>query len=222
LTIYERDSRGIDQRIEQFSLSRKHQLDGFERQMYVEDRVNNKSHNIRIKDNINLEETEALPDESIVQNSVTTRELYQLAGGTNGAAPTVAAYINELKKFNNKEDVKVDIIVDTLGDRNYHIEIAKLCDRQYGGRADCYGVLYTPFELEENTNYIDMLVNYRKYDLNITTSFAGLYCGHVKIYDAYNGREVYIPNSGFVGAAFSYTADQYEPWFPAAKLPLAA
>ena len=43
-----------------------------------------------------------------------------------------------------------------------------------------------------------------------------MYCGHVKIYDTYNGRFIWLAPSGFVAAAFSYTADQYEAWLPAA------
>lgn len=217
LSVHHRDSRGVQLKVDGvYTMSREHQRDGLERQMYVEARVNDKSHYIRIFDNLALNPTECLPQDSLEHNNTTARVLTQLAAGTAGDPPTVAQYLEVLASFNNKDDIKIDIVIDTLGDPNYQLAIAKLCDRDYGGRGDCYGVLYTPFALEDSNNYIEDLINYRKYTLNMTSSFVGLYTGHVKIMDGYNGRELWIPNSGFVAAAFAYTADQFEPWFPAA------
>lgn len=216
IAVYELDERGVKLKVDSYSVSRDHKKDGFEKQMYVEDKINGRSYYIRTRDNTYLDPQEALPSDSINHTSLTSRQIHQLSGGSKGSAVSVAHYINVLKTFNNKEDVKVDIIVDTLGDRNYQLEIAKLCDRELGGRGDCYGVAYVPFELEASNNYVNDMVNYRRYDLNVTTSFMGLYAGHVKIYDGYNGRDLWIPCSGFVAAAFSFTADQFEPWFPAA------
>ena len=216
VTVYERNVRNIDTILERYVLSREYKKDGFERQMYLEERVNDKSYYIRFKDNPYIGDTEALPNDSMAHNSLTSHLPHRLGGGTAGSTPSVASYITALKKFNNKEDVKVDIIIDSLSDVNYQLEIVKLCDRDFGGRADCYGVLYVPYEIESSNNYVNDIINYRKYDLNISSSFAGLYSGHVKIYDSYNGRQLWIPNAGFVAAAFSYTADQFEPWFPAA------
>lgn len=216
ITVYERSNRGIDSILERYTLSREFKKDGFERQMNLEERVNGKSYYIRFKDNPYIGPTEALPNDSLAHNNLTQHAPHNLAGGYAGSAPSVATYINALRTFNNKEDVKVDIIIDSLSDTNYQLEILKLCDRDFGGRADCYGILYVPFEIEASNNYVNDIINYRKYDLNISSSFGGLYSGHVKIYDVYNGRELWIPNAGFVAAAFSYTADQYEPWFPAA------
>jgi len=216
VTIYEEDSRSFKNIVEQYSLSRTYKTDGYGNQMFVEERVNSKSYYMRIRSNPYLEPEEALPTESYIHENVSVRTPMRMEGGYRGTTPSVAEYIQQLKTFNNKEDVKVDIIIDTLGDENYQLEIAKLCDRELGGRADCYGILYAPFELEQSNNYANDLVSYRKYSINLTSSFVGLYAGHVKIYDAYNGRELWIPCSGFVAAAFSFTADQFEPWFPAA------
>lgn len=218
VTVFERDSRGVQSKVDGvYQLSRNHQMDGMNRQMYVESRINDNSYYIRIYDNPALSPTECTVRDSLEHNNLVSRVMTQLSGGKAGTTPSVASYINALNMFNNKDDIKIDIVMDTLGDRTYQLEIAKLCDRQYGGRGDCYGILYTPFYLEQSNNYIEDLVTYRKYALNIFSSFVGLYTGHVQIYDGYNGRNLWIPNSGFVGAAFAYTADQFEPWFAAAK-----
>jgi hypothetical protein len=210
--------------VENFLVSRAHKLDGFGRQEYLEDRINDHSYYLRVMDNPYLEETDVLPltfasyipTETIAQNEVSAYTVFAMTGGSKGLAPSVADYVTQLEMFNNKEDIAIDIVIDSVGHQTYQNAIANLCDRNLGGRGDCYGVLYVPFSVEESTNYINDAINYRKYTLPLASSYVGLYFGHVKILDTYNNREIYIPPSGFVAAAFSFTADQYEPWFPAA------
>jgi len=214
--VYETDERNIDRIMERYTLSREFKTDGFERQMNLEERVNGRSYYIRFADNPDIGTTDAIPSDCYQHNSLVTTTPVSFGGGDAGTAPSVSDYINILKTFNNREEVKVDIVIDTLADEFYQLEIAKLCDRDFGGRGDCYGIVYVPYELETSNNFVVDMTNYRKYTLNLSTSFVGLYAGHVKIYDSYNGRPLWIPNVGFVAAAFSYTADQFEPWFPAA------
>jgi hypothetical protein len=203
---------------EEWHISRTEQQDGFGQQMYLEDRINGNSYFVRVLDNVNITESAVIPASSIANNALAfaTSALEYMDGGTDGAAVTVANYITALDLFNNKEDVSVNIVVDTLGDETFHVAVADFCDRDRGGRGDCYGVLHSPLALEQSTNYINEIVNFRKYDQNLNTSWCGLYCGHVKVYDTYNGKFIWLPPSGFVAAAFSYTADQYEAWLPAA------
>jgi len=146
VTVFERNERNVDFRMESYNLSREFKQDGYKRQMNLEERVNDKSYYIRFKDNPYIAATEALPNDSLLHNHVISAQPTQLASGDAGTAPSVATYINALKTFNNKEDVKVDIIIDTLSDRIYQLEIAKLADRELGGRGDCYGVLYVPYD----------------------------------------------------------------------------
>jgi len=203
---------------DQWVVSRESKLDGYNKQMFLEDRINGNSYYIRVADNPYLDETEAVPMSTLDHTALTfgpDSKVY-MSGGDNGVAPNVSEYINALNTFSNKEDIDINIAIDTVGHKSYHTAIADFCDRTRGGRGDCYGVLYTPFELEESTNYIKDLINYKKYTLNLNSSFCGLYTGHLLIQDTYNGRELWIPPSGFVAAAFSYTGDQYEAWFPAA------
>jgi len=216
ISVYETQRNGSIMKVASYVLSREHKVDGFNNQLYIEDRLNDKSNYIRVLDNVNLNETEAIPQDSLKHTTYSTNDIFTLSSGDDGFAPSVNSYINVLHTFNNPEDVKVDIIVDTLCDKNFQVEMLKLCDRDFGGRGDCYAVLSAPFDLLENNNYLNEIANYRKYELNVNSSFGGLYSSFVKIYDAYNGREVWIPESGFVAAAFSYTADQFSPWFPAA------
>ena len=205
---------------EQYILSADEKLDGYGKQLFMEYKVNGKSYFIRTLANpTTLFGSDALANDTLPHNSISynNNAMQFFTGGDNGYAVSVAEYIKALYTFQNKEDIDINIVIDTLGDKAYQLKIAEFSDRElYAGRGDCYGVLYTPFAVEEPTNYINSLLNYRKYELAFNSSFVGLYTGHLKIYDTYNGRERWIPPSGFVSAAFSYTADQYDAWWPAA------
>ena len=202
-----------------WTVSREEKVDGFNRQLYLEDKINDNSYYMRVFDN----PTTALLDTvgpvgtySHASVSAAATDLKYMTGGDDGDAVTPASYVVALNLFDNKEDINIDIITDTLGVAAYQVAIANISDRTRGGRGDCYGILYTPLALEASTNYVAQLLEYVKYSLNLNTSFCGLYCGHVKITDTYNGREIWIPPSGFVSAAFSYTADMFDPWWAAA------
>jgi hypothetical protein len=203
---------------EAWIVSREEKADGFNQALYLEERVNDNSYYVRVLDNDNIAETAALPASSLPHSTLAfaSSALDFMDGGDNGLAVTVASYITALDLYSNKEDINVSIVVDTLGDPTYQAAIANLTDRDRGGRGDCYGITYVPLSAEQSTNYATEIINYRNYTQNLNTSWCGLYVGHVKIYDTYNGRYIFLPPSGFVAAAFSYTADQYEPWFPAA------
>ena len=222
ITVWENrfvSGRWIEQKTgDTYFVSKEEKIDGYSIQMYMPDRINDKSNYLRVLDNLNVEASDAMPSVSMTHANylLTSDALDYMDGGDNGLALTPIDYVDDLMLFNNKEDVDIDIVIDTVGHPTYQTAIANLCDRERGGRGDCYGVLYTPKYLEESTNYIVDLIQYRKYSLNLNTSFCGLYTGHVLITDTYNGRKIFIPPSGFVAAAFSYTADQFEPWWAAA------
>lgn len=218
VTVFEDRENRTPVMVDNYTLSNEYKLDGFERQMFMEERVNDNSYYIRTQYNTYIDEIDDVyPSEMIPHNaSKNDYATVYFTDGDEGNAVTVDDYIKAIKEFDNKDDIKVHIFVDTLADPIYQNEIIKACDRDFGGRGDSYGVLYVPFDVEMNTNFINEAIKYRNYTLMTASSFAGLYFGHVQIRDFHNARNIWIPPTGFVAAAFSYTADQYEPWFPAA------
>ncbi len=194
--------------------------DGYGQALFMEDKINGLSYYIRVLANTLPElQTMACASASLEHASCVYDQssLIFLSGGGNGLAVNVGSFINALNTFSNKEDINVSLIMDTLGSVPYQVAIAQFSDRPlYRGRGDCYGIYHFPLHIEESTNYINNLINYRLYQLNINTSFAGLYAGWLKIYDTYNGRERWVPPTGYIAGAFSYTCDQFYPWYPAA------
>ena len=60
------------------------------------------------------------------------------------------------------------------------------------------------------------MVDYRKTDLNLNSSYSGLYTPHLKILDRFNNREIFVSPDGYVAGSISFSATNYEIWFPPA------
>src|SRR5699024_10635097 len=58
------------------------------------------------------------------------------------------------------------------------------------------------------------MVNYRKHDTNWDTSYAAMYAPHVKIYDRYNDRNLWVSPDGVATKAIFDTASNFEIWYP--------
>ena len=83
-------------------------------------------------------------------------------------------------------------------------------------RHDCVCMLSVPYDKEASANYLNDIVDYWMNILNLSSSFSALYTPHVKVYDKYNDRGLYVSPEGYAAAAVSFTAMNYEMWFPVA------
>lgn len=87
------------------------------------------------------------------------------------------------------------------------------------GRGDCLFVLDPPFGLRPQ-QVVDWHNGMLFSDLGqaINSSYGALYFPWLKIYDQYNGDELFIPPSGHVSSVFARTASVGEQWFAPAGL----
>lgn len=177
--------------------------DGFNRNIYIESVLESSSY-ISVVDNLAIAET-VLP---IAQPTT----LY-MDGGLNGTAVTDAEMIQSLSALENKDDVEFTLIMD--GDwTTPAFQIAM--DSLVSGRQDCVALLSTPYAAEASASYMSEINAYRSTDLNLNSSYSALYTPHVKIYDQYNGRNIYVAPDGYAAAAIAATASAYEIWYPPA------
>ena len=134
----------------------------------------------------------------------------KLTGGALGHAATTGECITALKLFGNKRRYPITLVMDAgWSIPAYQQAIIDLCE----SRGATLGILSTPIEVEQSSNYLEDLIAYRRKSLITSTSHAALYTPHVKIYDEGNDREIYVSPTGHVGAQISHTAENYEPWF---------
>lgn len=191
--------------VETFTCSRvEGTKDGHGINMYVETKLEGSEY-IRAFDNVIVSET------TLPQPQPTILYLY---GGNDGGAITDSNMMTAADSFANKQDKPVVVFIDsgwtTPAYQNY---IATIC----ANRQDSVAILSSPYANEASSSYLNEIVDYRKNVLNLgglTGSYAALYTPHVKIYDKYNDRDLYVAPDGYSAAAISYTAYNYEMWYP--------
>jgi Phage tail sheath C-terminal domain/Phage tail sheath protein subtilisin-like domain len=199
---------GVNVLAEKYTLSRKHQLDGFGRQQYLEDVVNGNSLYIRVYDN-------PLVADTVLPHVLTTQSL---VGGVAGGAISSGKVIAGWDLYTNKQDVQIDILINagfvSSADFTVQSKIKSICE----SRDDCFGILdapYTELAMFPTTK----LTTWRLTTQNFNSSYVALYSPWCNVYDSYNDQKnVPIPPSGFVAQVFSRRAQNTEAWFPPAGL----
>lgn len=187
---------------ESFLVSRDMRLDGFGRQMNVEEVVNNFSTLIRVRNNPwGAQKVKVLAEANEF-----------LDGATNGATlasgtpKTEAAVCAGWELYRDPEQLDVNILINggysSPAVQNRMTDIA-------ASRMDCIAVLDVPPTEQELTKALV----YRRDTLNLDSSYAALYSPDVKILDVYNDRALFVPPSGHVASAYAYTDEHAETWF---------
>ena len=207
LQVYKSDN--LNDPVETFTLSRTlGAKDGYGRTIYVEDVLDAET---------GQSEYISCVDNTAVADYVTPKDdldgLY-LASGDDGGAVTDGNMMTALLELQNPENNALTLMLDGGWATAAYQKtgIIALCE----ARKDCVGLLSTPYASEASANYLADLNTYRSTTLNANSSFAGLYTPHVRIYDRFNDRNVYVPPDGYVGAAITETASNQEIWFPPA------
>ena len=150
-------------------------------------------------------------DESVVPQDQLTA--LTLASGDDGLAVSDSHMIEAAQVFKNKDNLNVTILMDGgFASPAYHLELDSICQT----RLDCVAVLSVPFADEASANFMSDIIDYRSTDLNLNSNRSALYTPHVKVFDKFNDRNIFIAPDGFAGGAISFSAAEYEIWFPPA------
>ena len=195
--------------VEEWLCSRKSdKKDGYGKNIYINDVLNASSY-VRGLNNVAV-------DSSILPKDITTA--IKLGSGIDGSAVTDTEMIAALQKsFSNKSERSVTVLMDGGNATTaYHTALINLCDLSAGGRGDCVACLSVPYSDENAASYLTDVLAYRNTELNKSSSYAALYSPHVKIYDKFNDRELFVSPDGYAAAAISQTSSNYEMWYPPA------
>jgi len=107
--------------------------------------------------------------------------------------------------FDNKEELPVNILINPYENDVHKLEASKVCY----SRKDCI--------VASQVGTVDMtdpmkIINDEKYGYP-NPSYVALYSGYSKIYDKYNDREVYLPNSIWGASLMARVDNIAEPWY---------
>lgn len=188
--------------LESYPVTFSDKLDGFGRQMKIEDVVNAQSNLWSVVNNSAMAAT--LP---------TVKSVAKTAPGVgdSGSALTESDIIRGWNMFADTEQVYVRILINggyaTAAVQKNLVTIAEK-------RQDCIAFLDTPSNKQRAADAVD----YRNNVLNVNTNRAALFAQDLYIQDSYNGRQLFVPPSGHMAALAAKTAFIAAPWYPMAGL----
>lgn len=180
---------------ESWPVSRVRQLDGFGRQLFLEERINPVSPNIQVLNNA--------ADTQAVTNNWTTP--IQMAGGDNGTVPTLYDISAGYDLYADPESVDIRIMINGgYADPIVQRTMDNICQ----SRKDCIALLDVPSDAQD---YIGA-INYRNNILNLDSNYSALYTCDQLVVDNLNDITLYVPPSGFIARALARTDALYGPY----------
>lgn len=179
--------------------------DGYGNNIYIEDALE-ASNYIRAFDNVAL-------DDDILPKAYTSAYL-ALNGGSDGSAVTDSENIAALNLLSNVNAYTVQLILNG-GNTSavFQKAIEALCQTR---REETFGILTTPYTDEVSANYINDILDYRNIDLNLNTYTSALFTPHIKIYDRFTDKNIYVSPDGHIGGLMSQTIQNFGYHYPTA------
>jgi hypothetical protein len=171
-------------------------------QTQVEDRINPFSSYVQVVSNVAA--LVSIPDLGNVAKT-------PLGGGDSGATPTSSQIALAIAVFRDSQLYSINGIING-GIANPIMQFA--IDALAQGRGDTVGLLDTPSTRQEFQSAID----YRNIDLNLNSTYSALFNPDSLIPDNINGRQVYVPPSGWAAALCARTDRVANPAYSIAGL----
>jgi len=198
LVVYCKDDDAVYQKMETWTVSRKHKNDGYGNQMYLEEKINGFSSYIAVANNIGKADT-VLPKAQVTTLAFTY--------GSDGSAVSSSHVNTGWNLFANPDDIDVRILINGgYTDVAVQTKMKTIVE----DRKDCIAVLDIPSS--SLATPADM-ITWRNATQNFNSSYTALYGGWLKINDDYNGGIiVQVPTSGYMAAQMAYNDYIGEPW----------
>lgn len=131
-------------------------------------------------------------------SAMPTIEKVQMKGGDSGTAPTSYDVINAWNQFSNKQLYSVNLLING-GFSEVNVQKAMISLAE--SRGDCVALLDVPSASQRWQAAID----YRNLQLNANSNYASLFCPDVYESDTINGKDLFVPFSGWAAALCAYT-----------------
>ena len=200
--------------------------DADKRELFIEQAINGVSKNIYIKANKAFSSKDMANDATwdfnsgMLEDSLTLPtgkdnsgtyvsngpKFARLAGGSDNMESGAFGSDAEFwKYFENREDINVNIIINSQFNDIDKKAVGDLCNI----RRDCVGVNQVGHV--KMLDYKDILAA-EKYGYP-AASFMALYAGYSRVYDSYNDKYIYLPNSVFAAAIYARVDRLTDVWY---------
>lgn len=201
IVVWSKDTDGNYTEEERWKVSRKYQVDGYGRQQYLEDAINDFSAFIVVYDNTDEADT-VLPEEQTT--------VLDMNGGFNGSAVSDAQINTAWDEFADPEKIDLRMLINAgYTSPTVQTKLKTIAE----ARKDCLAILDVPYSVLTS---VSAIVNWRDSVQNLNSSFIALYAPWAKIYDQWNDKTVEVPVSGYVASQFAYNDYVADPWYAAA------
>jgi phage tail sheath protein FI len=196
IVVYYQNDDGTYEQLELFKVSRKEKVDGFGKDLYLENKINGISKYITVADS-------ALADTVLPKAQPTRLDLSQ---GSDGSAPASGDYVSGWDEFVNPDSLDVRILINGgLTEVAVQTKMKTVAET----RADCLAVLDIPWA---SVQTVADMVTFRTTTQNFNSNYCALYSPWVQIYDQYNDQLIYVPPSGHVAAQMAYNDYVGDSW----------
>lgn len=143
--------------------------------------------------------------------AVESAAITNMAGGDSGAAPTSSQVAGAWATFANKQLYAVNILLNS-GHSSPDVQLAM--DTLAQSRGDCVALLDVP----SASQLFQQAINYRNLNLNLNSTYSALFSPDVLEADTINGKQQYVPFSGWAAALCARTDRVANPSFSIAGL----
>lgn len=169
--------------------------------LYVEDAMLSSSY-LRCKDNPAVNDTE-------MPVSITTA--MKVTGGTPGSMATTGDMIEAVQPWRNTDDFSITLmLVGGFTDSAYIRELENIAKT----RGDCCVINSIPYSVEDASDYIESISNYRKTTLNINSSYIGTFSSNLQVFNSGLNKALYAPSDGHIAGAIINASRNYEIFYP--------
>ncbi len=188
--------------VEQFNCTLQDFTDGNGTQTELEQRINPFSQYIQVTSNV-----PSLGSIPTIEDAAQTA----LLGGDSGSAPTSYDVANAYQVFQDKQLYQINILLNS-GHADPVTQLAM--DTLAQGRSDTVALL----DLPSTSQQFQQAINYRNIELNLNSSYSAIFGPDVLEADTINGKQLYIPFSGWAAALCARTDRIANPSFSIAGL----
>lgn len=188
--------------VEQFDCSLLDNTDSSGLETELEQRINPFAQYIQVTSNVPALTT--VPEVSSV--AVTN-----MAGGNSGALPTSTQVAGAWNTFSNKQLYAINLLLNS-GHSTPDVQLAM--DTLAQSRGDCVALLDVPSASQQ----FQQAINYRNLQLNLNSTYSALFCPDMLEADTINGKQQYVPFSGWAAALCARTDRVANPSFSIAGL----